>query len=129
RTLKERGFSRPPGSPRLITRLRRIRELAVSRTGMITLVGPSGAGAAPSPTSVELADPDVEPGSPMEAMAESAAGDAAPEPGHEAPRDPGASPGPSGPRRSRGGRGRRRRRHGRGSEGGGGAAEPAVAPA
>src|SRR5215470_12955122 len=33
RALKERGFSRPPGSPRLITRLRRIRELAVSRTG------------------------------------------------------------------------------------------------
>lgn len=37
RALKERGFSRPPGSPRLITRLRRIRELVVSRTGMITL--------------------------------------------------------------------------------------------
>src|SRR5262249_31539394 len=37
RALKERGFSRPPGSPRLITRLRRIRELAVSRAGMITL--------------------------------------------------------------------------------------------
>jgi len=39
RTLKARGFSRPPGSPRLITRLRRIKELAVSSTGMITLAG------------------------------------------------------------------------------------------
>ena len=36
--LKSRGFSRPPGSPRLITRLRRLRELSVSRSGHITLV-------------------------------------------------------------------------------------------
>jgi hypothetical protein len=39
RTLKARGFSRPAGSPRLVTRLRRIKELSVSPTGMITLVG------------------------------------------------------------------------------------------
>jgi len=39
RTLKSRGFARPPGSPRLVTRLRRIKELSVSPTGMITLVG------------------------------------------------------------------------------------------
>jgi hypothetical protein len=38
RTLKARGFSRPPGSPRLVTRLRRIKELLVSPTGMISLV-------------------------------------------------------------------------------------------
>jgi len=38
RTLKARGFSRPAGSPRLVTRLRRIKELMVSPTGMITLV-------------------------------------------------------------------------------------------
>ncbi len=38
RTLKARGFSRTPGSPRLVTRLRRIKELSVSPTGMITLV-------------------------------------------------------------------------------------------
>jgi len=37
RTLKARGFSRPAGSPRLITRLRRIKELVVSSRGMITL--------------------------------------------------------------------------------------------
>jgi len=42
--LKARGFSRPPGSPRLITRLRRIKELTVSRSGAITLTE----GAAPS---------------------------------------------------------------------------------
>src|SRR6266852_1029298 len=36
-TLKSRGFSRPPGSPRLVTRLRRIKELTVSRSGTITL--------------------------------------------------------------------------------------------
>jgi len=41
--LKARGFSRPPGSPRLITRLRRIRELEVSRSGQITLVDGSAA--------------------------------------------------------------------------------------
>ena len=39
RTLKARGFGRPPGSPRLVTRLRHIKELSVSPTGMITLVG------------------------------------------------------------------------------------------
>ena len=37
--LKARGFSRPPGSPRLITRLRRIKEVALSRAGVITLAG------------------------------------------------------------------------------------------
>ncbi len=39
RTLKARGFARPAGSPRLVTRLRRIKELSVSPTGMITPVG------------------------------------------------------------------------------------------
>jgi hypothetical protein len=35
--LKSRGFRRPPGSPRLVTRLRRIREVLVSQSGAITL--------------------------------------------------------------------------------------------
>ncbi len=35
--LKARGFQRPPGSPRLVTRLRRIREIVVSPSGVITL--------------------------------------------------------------------------------------------
>lgn len=37
--LKSRGFRRPPGSPRLITRLRRIKEITIDRGGRITLVG------------------------------------------------------------------------------------------
>jgi len=36
--LKARGFSRTPGSPRLITRLRRIKEISLNRSGVITLV-------------------------------------------------------------------------------------------
>ena len=51
RTLKARGFSRPPGSPRLVTRLRRIKELSVSPTGMITL--------APGAIHVEPVSPEV----------------------------------------------------------------------
>jgi hypothetical protein len=40
--LKSRGFQRPPGSPRLVTRLRRIRELLVSPSGTITLAEDGG---------------------------------------------------------------------------------------
>jgi hypothetical protein len=40
RTLKARGYGRTPGSPRLITRLRRIKEVSVSPDGMVTLVEP-----------------------------------------------------------------------------------------
>jgi hypothetical protein len=47
--LKQRGFSRPPGSPRLITRLRRIRELEVSRSGVITLVDAAAGGGVHGP--------------------------------------------------------------------------------
>jgi hypothetical protein len=36
--LRERGFRRTPGSPRLITRLKRIKELDVNRSGLIRLV-------------------------------------------------------------------------------------------
>jgi hypothetical protein len=61
--LKARGFSRPPGSPRLITRLRRLRELAVSRSGHITLVEPGAA--APEPAAPEPAR--EEPPAPVEA--------------------------------------------------------------
>jgi len=48
--LKSRGFSRPPGSPRLITRLRRLKEIELSRTGMITFVDSAREGeASPAP--------------------------------------------------------------------------------
>jgi hypothetical protein len=54
RTLKARGFARPPGSPRLVTRLRRIKEIAVSPAGMITLVGEPAPAEPAAPTIVEL---------------------------------------------------------------------------
>lgn len=60
--LKARGFSRPPGSPRLITRLRRLKELEINRAGIITLAGSTPAGPAPSDSapSVERVDPQPE---------------------------------------------------------------------
>ncbi len=64
RTLKARGFSRPPGSPRLVTRLRRIKELSVSPTGMISLV----AGAIPVET-LPPPEPLVEEAGEVEAAA------------------------------------------------------------
>lgn len=93
--LKARGFSRPPGSPRLITRLRRIRELEVSRNGTITLV----AGATQARALEE----------PVAAVVESEA----PEPGNEAAPAEGAAP--ERRRRTRRGGRRRRSRGGQGS--------------
>jgi hypothetical protein len=49
--LKSRGFQRPPGSPRLVTRLRRIKELVVSPSGTITLA--ENGGSAPDEPRVE----------------------------------------------------------------------------
>jgi len=37
--LKARGFSRPPGSPRLVTRLRQMKDIEVSRSGTIRPAG------------------------------------------------------------------------------------------
>jgi hypothetical protein len=88
RTLKARGFSRPPGSPRLVTRLRRIKELMVSPTGMITLVSGGSAHDA-EPAAPEVVDTAVE---------------VTPEPAaHES-----AAPAPRRRRSRRGGRRRRR---------------------
>ena len=133
--LKARGFSRPPGSPRLITRLRRIKELEVSRSGVITLHDGSAPRPAESetvsvsepveavPFTEEPEQPDTEPTATSEP-----AEDEVIEPGndvryqhrqHEGRRDDGGQ----GRRRSR--RGGRRRRGGRG--GGGGDGRPATA--
>ena len=123
--LKARGFRRTPGSPRLVTRLRRIKELEVTRSGQIRLVegeGPEGvAEGAPAPESVPAAE---------SALAFEAApapepvgtGDLAPdvdgaEAGDEEPTEEaapeGAAPGQARRRRRRrGGRGRRGRRGG-----------------
>jgi len=70
--LKARGFSRPPGSPRLITRLRRLRELQVSRAGQITLVD---AGAPDAPP--------TEPAEPVAPQAQEPEEDNEPTPGNE----------------------------------------------
>jgi len=124
RALKERGFSRPPGSPRLITRLRRIRQLVVSQTGRITLADAGGA----APTRADagpMADVDLEP-----VEMDHGPPDDEPTPGNEAPSNERSSAMPDAPHRSR----RRRRRRGgrgrgRGGGSGGGAAEPVPAPA
>ena len=61
--LKSRGFSRTPGSPRLITRLRRIKEITVSRSGTIALV-------TPGERTPEVRTPEVpEPAAPIETPA------------------------------------------------------------
>jgi hypothetical protein len=123
--LKSRGFSRPPGSPRLITRLRRIKELTVSRSGAITLTGGDGA-AASALEELEPADhaPDL-PEAPSERApwpAESGE-DLSVGPGNEMPASEsgaamaGAGATGSGPRRGRRSRrgGRRHRRRGAGA--------------
>lgn len=118
RALKERGFSRPPGSPRLITRLRRIRQLQVSQTGRITLADGGRAAATPADES-PLADAEVEAAEvDLVAAAEEAT------PGNEVLPAPDAPPRSRRRRRRRGGRGR-----GRGGGGAGGTAEPVPAPA
>jgi hypothetical protein len=123
--LKSRGFSRPPGSPRLITRLRRIRELAVSRAGHITLVDSAEPG--PSPVEVRAPEPTRVPAPPAprvvddrpfeerraEVEAALRAAPAAPTPHEEDVPPAAAADSPeAGQRRRRSRRGgRRRRRH------------------
>jgi len=137
RALKERGFSRPPGSPRLITRLRRIRQLVVSQTGRITLADAGGAGRAMSASPMEdtpaLPDAEIAPTElDLGASTDDGTGDEA-SPGNEATPGNALAPSQDAPHRSRR---RRRRRGGRGrGRGGGGAggsggtAEPVPAPA
>ena len=118
-TLKARGFSRPPGSPRLITRLRRIKEIAISRAGLITLAGGSTDIAEavevpepPRPAPLrEMAPVRADMGSSMDVTDE----DDEPGPGNEAqPTDGAAPPDPDIPRRRRSRRGGRRHRSRRG---------------
>jgi hypothetical protein len=147
--LKARGFSRPSGSPRLITRLRRIKELEVNRAGVITLVGDaatpvaetserdesservveaSTAEAPPVPTveSAESVESSVESSPESPAESPDAAVDAeaeVPDPrnreGAHLQTATGADPGRRRRRSRRGGR-RRRGRGGDGRDGGGG---------
>jgi hypothetical protein len=126
--LKARGFSRPPGSPRLITRLRRIKELEVSRSGVITLhdgtgpaVGAAEPEAAPEPAAAPVVAETVQPEA--EPEPERDEGDVI-EPGNDvrAAAQPRRDEGGQGRWRSR--RGGRRRRGGRGGGGAGGGGRP-----
>jgi len=121
RALKERGFSRPPGSPRLITRLRRIRELVVSRTGMITL-----ADAARTPVPDDTLD-DSEPTTDVVVDAEDVT-EVDDVDGNVAPVEVGVGGGPAAAGGARRGRRRRRRRR-RGGRGGGGGGAGSAPPA
>ncbi len=103
RELKTLGFSRPPGSPRLITRLRRIKEIGVSATGMISLTPAARTEPSPPhPMWVGLPDGG--------AAAPGAKDEQAPGPG---PADAAPPAAPAAPRSARRGS-RRRRRGGRG---------------
>jgi hypothetical protein len=108
-TLKTRGFSRPPGSLRLITRLRRMKALEVTRDNIVRLA-PEGAAEAMS-----------EAGWPVDAHAGGAAAEG--EPVQAGGTEPPVAA-PEGGRRRRRRRGGRRRR-GRG-RGGSGASQAAV---
>ncbi len=55
--LKDEGFGRPPGSPRLVTRLRKMRDIEVSPTGMVRLVGATALAPHPAPASEESPSP------------------------------------------------------------------------
>jgi hypothetical protein len=43
RALKTEGFSRPPGSPRLVTRLRAIKDVEIDSHGRVRLANPGSA--------------------------------------------------------------------------------------
>ena len=102
-TLKARGFSRPPGSPRLITRLRRIKEIEVARSGMLTLVGSDAAPENVEPREVATVEPDeIAPAS-----------EEGPEPGNERIESPSSTGEAIAVRRRRRRGGRRRGGHGR----------------
>jgi hypothetical protein len=115
--LRERGFSRPPGSPRLITRLRRIKELQVSRAGTIRLVDNLAA----APEAVAWSAPPANAVADDVVVAESDVDEPGIAPPSEGASENAATPAnPSRRRRRRGGRRRRGRR------GGGGAAATAA---
>jgi hypothetical protein len=133
--LKSRGFSRPPGSPRLITRLRRIKELEVSRSGVITLhdgaprpvepVTSVEAEAVSEPAEAAALTEDAEQPPPPVADDEMVEPDII-EPGNDRRfvHEPRRDNVDQARRRSR--RGGRRRRGGRGGGGGGGGGRPPV---
>ena len=134
--LKSRGFRRPPGSPRLITRLRNLKGIEVTRNGIVRLLESGGGGARPQPAAEEPASlrqvsqlagmPEIVAsnfdsfGSVEDRETDTIETEEGPEPGNEAvppPRQEGEQAG-RGRRRRRGGRRRRGRRGGGGPSGG-----------
>jgi hypothetical protein len=105
--LRERGFRRTPGSPRLITRLKRIKELDVNRSGLIRLVDEQGGSPSPVVAHEAVDAVDIEPADDDGNGAEET---------DASPTEAGAPEG--GPRRRRRRRGGRRRRGRRGGNGG-----------
>ena len=102
--LKAAGFQRPPGSPRLVTRLRRMKDIEVLPNGRVRLVGE-----VEMPSAAAAIEPLVEPAATAEAMTAEGAGENGSATGTTARRS-----------RRRGGR----RRGGRGRKSG----APATAP-
>ncbi len=135
--LKSKGFRRPPGSPRLITRLRNLKGIEVTRTGIVRLLESGGAERAQPAEAPVAESPPVRGVSQLAGMPEVIAsnfdafagaredeGDEVesdgPGPGNEAEPTAAVPSGQAGQgrRRRRGGR-RRRGRRGRGGPGGG----------
>jgi len=61
RSLKAAGFQRPPGSTRLVTRLRRLKDVEVTRDGRVRLTGASAPAEAPAATADTSAGEATEP--------------------------------------------------------------------
>jgi len=137
--LKSRGFRRPPGSPRLITRLRNLKGIEVTRNGIVRLLESGGGGARPQPPAEEPAPAPLRAVSQLAGMPEIVASnfdsfgsvedretdtletEEGPEPGNEAvpvARQEAGEQAGRGRRRRRGGRRRRGRRGGGGPAGG-----------
>ena len=114
--LRERGFRRTPGSPRLITRLKRIKQLDVNRSGLIRVVDDESprSHADHVPETVEDERVSIDPG---DEVADVEAADAAPD------AEPAAGEGGQRRRRRRRGGRRRRGRRGGGNGGNGGDAD------
>jgi hypothetical protein len=133
--LKGRGFARRPGSPRLITRLKLIKDIVIDRSGNIRLADGAG-GASGGPVRIIRDDEPastlaLEPADAADADADDDADDDADEssgddPGEGSPDATSADAGAQNGRRRRRRRGGRRRRGRRG--GGGAPVEAAAAP-
>ncbi|MBI3782127.1 MAG: NYN domain-containing protein [Deltaproteobacteria bacterium] len=58
--LRDEGFTRPPGSPRLVTRLRHMKDIEISPNGMVRVVGDSAAASSPTEAPQHAPEPETE---------------------------------------------------------------------